>query len=87
VVQQRLEKQRVVCLQKVTYINIEPKPAKCFSILGFKTIQGQRTFNIECDKEEDCINYVDFISILINSFKTMKDEVASNVDSKSSSLK
>jgi hypothetical protein len=65
----------------------EPKPAKCFSILGFKTLQGQRTFNIECDKEEECINYVDFISILINSFKTMKDEISSNVDSKCSSLK
>ena len=57
-------------LLKVIFINQEPKPAKCFSILGFKTLNGQKTFNVECDKEEDCIKYVDYISILIQNYKT-----------------
>jgi len=66
------------CLRKVIslniLINIEPKPAKCFSILGVKSLSGQRTFNVECEKEEDCIKYVDYISILIQNYKSAKED-------------
>jgi hypothetical protein len=56
------------------YILLEPKPARCFSILGLKSLKGQKTFNVECDKEEDCIKYVDYISILIQNYKSNKED-------------
>jgi hypothetical protein len=65
-------------LQKVFFFNLEPKPAKCFSILGYKTIQGQKTFNVECEKEEDCIKYVDYITMIIQNYKNNKEEIKSD---------
>jgi hypothetical protein len=63
---------------------LEPKPARCFSILGVKTLQGQKTFNVECEKEEECIKYVDYISMIIQNFKSMKeDAISMNTDSSS----
>ena len=57
----------------IYYFILEPKANKCFSILGFKTFKGQKTFNVECEKEEDCIKYVDYITILIQNFKAFRD--------------
>jgi len=44
-----------------------PKAALCFSILQHKTLAGQKTFDIECLQENDCIKYVDYISTLIQN--------------------
>ena len=44
----------------------KPKPTHCFSILGYKILnQKQKTFNIECQDENTCIKFVDYISKLI----------------------
>jgi hypothetical protein len=48
----------------------KPSATKCFTIFGYKTLSGQKSLNIECSKEEDCIKYVDFISILISNYKS-----------------
>lgn len=46
----------------------KPKPNKCFTILGIKSFKtAQKTFNVECDDENVCIKYVDYISSLINN--------------------
>jgi len=37
--------------------------------LGIKSLSGQKTFNVECDNEEECIKYVDYITILIQNLK------------------
>ena len=48
----------------------KPKPARCFSILGIKNFnKAQKTFNVECDDENVCIKYVDYISSLINNMR------------------
>ena len=36
-------------------------------MLGVKKLSGQKTFNVECNKEDDCIKYVDYINGLISS--------------------
>jgi hypothetical protein len=58
-------------LQKVLnwYYYLEPKPPRCFSILGIKSLAGQKTFNVECENEEECIKYVDYITILIQNLR------------------
>ena len=69
------------------FLLIEPKAARCFSILGVKTLQGQKTFNVECEKEEDCIKYVDYVSMIIQNYKSTKEDVISlNAESIGSSL-
>ena len=37
--------------------------------MGIKSLSGQKTFNVECDNEEECIKYVDYITILIQNLK------------------
>ena len=32
-----------------------------------------KTFNVECENEEDCIKYVDLITILIQNLKAKED--------------
>jgi len=54
---------------KINVMFLEPKANKCFSILGIKTFNGQKTFNVECEKEDECIKYVDYITILIQNSK------------------
>jgi hypothetical protein len=72
--QQQAHSNRKEYSLKVKYLNkLEPKANKCFSILGIKSFKGQKTFNVECDKEEDCIKYVDYISIIIQNFKAQKE--------------
>lgn len=46
---------------------IEPKSERCFSILQHKTLEKQKTIDVECTAEDDCIKYVDLISILIQN--------------------
>jgi len=53
---------------------IEPKGNRCFAVLGIKTFEGQNTFNVECEDEEDSIKYVDYISILIQRYKSIGEE-------------
>lgn len=48
----------------------KPSAKKCFTIFGVKTLSGQNTFNVQCDTEDDCIKYVDYLSTLINNRKT-----------------
>jgi len=45
----------------------KPKAARCFSILQHKKIDNQKTFDVECEMEEDCIKYVDLITTLIHN--------------------
>ena len=36
--------------------------------------EKQINFNVECENEEDCIKYVDFITILIQRYKLLNKE-------------
>lgn len=38
-----------------------------------KSLSGYKTFNVECENEEDCIKYVDYITILIQNLKAKMD--------------
>lgn len=53
--------------KKSILINLEPKASMCFSILGIKSLGKQRTLDIECFNEIDCIKFVDSISSLIQN--------------------
>lgn len=63
-----------IIINYLNYLILEPKGNRCFSVLGNKTFEGQKTFNVECENEEDSIKYVDYISILIQRYKTLGDD-------------
>ncbi len=36
-------------------------------------MSGQKTFNVECENEEECIKFVDYITILIQNLKANRN--------------
>lgn len=78
----------LVSLLKVLLLNsLEPKSKNCFSILGQKKLSGQKTFDVECEKEEICLKYVDSITTVIQNYKNlMNKEIETNNLMKSSNL-
>lgn len=46
----------------------KPNPNRCFLIRSIQTYnQPQLNINIECDTDKECINYVDYLSAMINN--------------------
>ena len=46
----------------------KPNPNRCFLIRSIQTYnQPQLNITIECDTDKECINYVDFLSAMINN--------------------
>lgn len=43
-----------------------------------KNIKYIKNLNVECEDEETCVKYVDYISMIINKHKTKKNDIDSN---------
>ena len=46
-----------------------PNPELCFSIIGPTTVDGVKTFNIECENEKDADKWVENLQVVVNYFK------------------
>ena len=59
--------------KKAKGIFSKPNSSRCFCILRKKTFNSpQKNINLECKTEPECINYVDFLSTVINNSKNKK---------------
>lgn len=57
-----------IAFKKAKKLFTKPVPKKCFSILGIKVFnQIQKTLSIQCDSEEECIKFVDYLSVMITN--------------------
>ena len=55
-----------------------PSPEKCFSIIGPTTIDGLRSFNIECENENEVdkwINSLEMVIVFLKKSKIIKNNV------------
>ena len=46
-----------------------PKPELCFSIIGPTTVDGTKSFNVECESEAEVDRWIKYIEIVINYFR------------------
>ena len=46
-----------------------PKPEVCFSIIGPTTVEGTKSFNVECESEQEVDKWIKYMEIVINYFR------------------
>ena len=55
-----------------------PPSENCFSIIGPNTVEGSRSFNIECDTTDETTKWVEYLEIVINYFRK-NQKIKSNI--------
>jgi hypothetical protein len=48
---------------------VAPPPEKCFSIIGPTTVDGEKSFNVECDSPEEANRWIEYLEIVASFFK------------------
>lgn len=46
-----------------------PPPERCFSIIGPTTVDGEKSFNIECETPEEATKWIEYLEIVASFFK------------------
>ena len=56
---------KVFIEEVLNYIDIVPKPEKCFTIMS----ESQKNLNIECDSSEEACKLIAYIEMLLNKVR------------------
>ena len=63
------EKHSGIFKKRIFNFKPAPPPEKCFTIIGPTTVDGEKSFNIECDTPEDANKWIECLEIVGSLFK------------------
>jgi hypothetical protein len=63
------EKHTGLFKKRMILLIVAPPPEKCFSIIGPTTVDGEKSFNIECETPEEAHKWMEYLEIVGTLFK------------------